>query len=110
MVCSALLYPAVARTHAHTRTLALPISHTAVFLKFVADRPSDLSSGTLYAAKFSNQRAGANGRPTWDLTWIKMAHGEIELCVTQLVKLYAHACRGGSRVETWLALRRHTVR
>jgi hypothetical protein len=43
-----------------------------VLLKFVADAPEDLSSGTLYAAKLTGQRADAANRTTWDLGWIKL--------------------------------------
>ncbi|KAI8466873.1 MAG: hypothetical protein J3K34DRAFT_460669 [Monoraphidium minutum] len=47
-------------------------SSNGVLLKFVADRPADLSSGSLYAAKLKGQRLDGGGKPTWDVTWIKL--------------------------------------
>lgn len=50
------------------------------FYKFIADRPNDLSTGTLYAAKL-RQRAptGAEAATTsFDLQWIQLAHGHEE--------------------------------
>ncbi|KAI8465628.1 MAG: hypothetical protein J3K34DRAFT_436439 [Monoraphidium minutum] len=46
-----------------------------VLLKFVADRPGDLSSGALSAIKLSNQRSDADGRPTWDVAWVELGRG-----------------------------------
>jgi len=42
------------------------------FYKFVADRASDLSAGTLYGAKFTQTNAVGGG--AFDVTWIEMAH------------------------------------
>ncbi len=46
-------------------------SNAGLFL-FVADRPRDLSAGTLYVAKW-NQKTKENGG-SGDLTWIKLGH------------------------------------
>ena len=46
-------------------------SNAGLFL-FVADKPRDLSSGTLYVAKW-NQKTKENGGSA-DLTWIKLGH------------------------------------
>lgn len=47
-----------------------------VFFKFVADRARDMSSGTLYAAK-ATQDAGTDPRTTgFSIEWVKMAHGD----------------------------------
>ena len=45
---------------------------------FVADVKGDLSSGTIYAAKLSNQAGSApNGLGTeWDVSWIRLGHGK----------------------------------
>ncbi len=46
-----------------------------VFFKFVADKPDDLSAGTLYAADLT-QDAGSDPRKTgFTVTWIELAHG-----------------------------------
>lgn len=44
----------------------------------VLDVKGDLSSGTIYAAKLSNQVDGApNGQgTTWDVTWVRLGHGK----------------------------------
>lgn len=49
----------------------------AVFFKFVADAPGDLSAGTLFAAKVT-QLAGPGapaGRTDLGIRWIRLAHG-----------------------------------
>ncbi|MFZ5752212.1 MAG: alkaline phosphatase PhoX [Pseudomonadota bacterium] len=49
---------------------------------FVADRPGDLSSGTLYAAKLNQTSADKGGR--FDIAWVKLGHasdGEIRALV-----------------------------
>ena len=47
-----------------------------VFFKFVADRPRDLSSGTLYAAK-ATQDSGSDPNTTgFSIEWIELAHGD----------------------------------
>jgi hypothetical protein len=46
---------------------------SGVLLRFVADKAADLSSGTLYAAKFSGQTAdAATKQPRWKVSWIKL--------------------------------------
>lgn len=47
-----------------------------VFLKFVADKAGDLSSGVLSAAKLTKQSANAKGNPTWFVSWIELARGK----------------------------------
>lgn len=68
----------------HENSIVMPDNRTVystddhpngAFLKFVADRPKDLSSGTLYAIKLSKQRADANGRPVWDVSWVELGKG-----------------------------------
>jgi hypothetical protein len=47
-----------------------------VFFKFVADQPRDLSSGTLYAAK-ATQDAGSDPQTTgFAIEWVPLAHGD----------------------------------
>ena len=47
-----------------------------VLFKFVADRARDLSAGTLYAAK-ATQDAGVDAQTVgFDIEWIKLAHGD----------------------------------
>ncbi len=47
-----------------------------VFFKFVADHARDLSSGTLYAAK-ATQDAGTDPQTTgFSLEWVELAHGD----------------------------------
>lgn len=47
-----------------------------VLFKFVADRPRDLSSGTLYAAR-AVQDEGSDPRTTgFSIEWIELAHGD----------------------------------
>ena len=47
-----------------------------VFFKFVSDRARDMSSGTLYAAK-ATQDAGTDPHSTgFSLDWIELAHGD----------------------------------
>jgi hypothetical protein len=60
--------------------------NTALFM-FVADKPKDLSAGTLYAAKVK-QRTAANGG-SFDLEWIKLGHAnnaEIQALVDDGIK------------------------
>jgi len=53
-----------------------PDNTNPVFLKWVADKPNDLSNGVLYAAKFSNQRKDeADGKWIWDVSWVELARG-----------------------------------
>ena len=46
-----------------------------VFFKFVADEPRDLSAGTLYAAKATQDDHDDPARAGFDIDWIKLAHG-----------------------------------
>ncbi|WP_435159228.1 alkaline phosphatase PhoX [Haladaptatus sp. DFWS20] len=46
-----------------------------VFFKFVADTPGDLSAGTLYAAKATQDAGNKVATTGFDLQWIKLAHG-----------------------------------
>lgn len=49
-----------------------------VFFKFVADKENDLSAGTLYAAKATQQdtaNAAQSATTGFDLEWIELAHG-----------------------------------
>jgi secreted PhoX family phosphatase len=46
------------------------------FFLFVADRPEDLSSGTLYAARWEQQHAGSGGSAL--LSWINLGHADNE--------------------------------
>jgi len=46
--------------------------HVGLFM-FVADRPADLSAGTIYAAKWNQVHAKNAGKGK--LTWIKLGHG-----------------------------------
>lgn len=71
----------------HENAVVMPDRRTAylsddgtgtVFFKFVADTPGDLSAGTLYAAK-ATQDAGNDVATTgFDLEWIELAHGTNE--------------------------------
>jgi len=47
-----------------------------VFFKFVADRPRDLTSGTLYAAKLTQDATDDPATAGFDVEWIRLAHGE----------------------------------
>ena len=47
--------------------------YDVVRLMFIADRPRDLSSGTLYAARWK-QVSGKNGGEA-NLLWIRLGHG-----------------------------------
>lgn len=44
------------------------------FFMFIADREQDLSSGTLYAAKWDQVHAGSGGHA--DLAWVNLGHAE----------------------------------
>ncbi|KAI8462971.1 MAG: hypothetical protein J3K34DRAFT_162339 [Monoraphidium minutum] len=66
------------------RTVYMSDDHpNGVFTRFVADRPSDLSSGTLFAMKLTMQRSDAQGRPVWDVSWVELGRGS----QTQLDKM-----------------------
>lgn len=67
---------------AHENTVVMPDRKTVyqsddggyrVFFKFVADTAGDLSSGTLYAAKLT-QNGTAPDQATFDVTWIELAN------------------------------------
>ena len=46
------------------------------FYKFVADAAGDLSAGTLYAAKLSQDATSDPSKAGFDITWIELAHGD----------------------------------
>ena len=60
-----------------------------VLLRFVADRPGDLSSGVLYAAKFGAQKPDARGAATWTVSWVELGRAtqsELERLVASGLK------------------------
>ena len=80
----------------HENAVVLPDHRTAYttsdgsargFYKFVADEPCDLSAGTLYAAKASQEgpEGGDPAEVSFGLEWIELAHGET------------------SEIESWIA-------
>lgn len=59
------------------RTVYMSDDGTSVgFYMFVADRPGDLSSGTLYAARWEQVEASGGGRA--NIKWIKLAHNDTD--------------------------------
>ncbi|MEA1932610.1 MAG: DUF839 domain-containing protein [Euryarchaeota archaeon] len=80
----------------HENAVVMPDRRTAYttsdgsargFYKFVADEPGDLSVGTLYAARASQNgpESGDTARVSFGLEWIELAHGsdeEIESWIT----------------------------
>ncbi|WP_319381033.1 alkaline phosphatase PhoX [Thiomicrorhabdus sp.] len=46
-----------------------------VFFKFVADSEGDLSAGTLYAAKVTQDAASSSSEAGFGVEWIELAHG-----------------------------------
>lgn len=70
------------------RTVYLSQDNTnGVFYKFVATNPADLSSGTLYAAKLTQDAGSTEPQTTgFDITWIELASGnnaQIETWITE---------------------------
>ncbi|CCQ74278.1 PhoX family phosphatase [Magnetospira sp. QH-2] len=72
--------------YSHENAVVMPDRKTAylsddgtgvVFFKFVADQAGDLSSGTLYAAKVT-QDAGTKdpAKAGFDISWIELGHGD----------------------------------
>ncbi|MEJ2454395.1 MAG: DUF839 domain-containing protein [Candidatus Thiodiazotropha sp.] len=49
-------------------------AHNTALFRFVADRPGDLTSGTLYAARWRQTDTGGGGRA--ELDWIDLGHAE----------------------------------
>lgn len=47
-----------------------------VFFKFVADKANDLSAGTLYAAKLSQDSEADPNKAGFDVSWIELGHGK----------------------------------
>ncbi|MEZ5932344.1 MAG: DUF839 domain-containing protein [Alphaproteobacteria bacterium] len=47
-----------------------------VFFKFVADAEDDLSAGTLYAAKVSQDEGNESATTGFSIEWIELAHGD----------------------------------
>jgi len=80
----------------HENAVVMPDQRTAYttsdgsargFYKFVADEPGDLSAGTLYAAKATQNgpTGGDTARVSFGIEWIELAHGsdeEIESWIT----------------------------
>jgi len=71
----------------HENAVVMPDEKTAYttsdgtargFYKFIADEPGDLSSGTLYAAKATQQGpdGGDPAKVSFGLEWIELAHGD----------------------------------
>jgi len=71
----------------HENAVVMPDERTAYttsdgtargFYKFVADEPGDLSAGTLYAAKATQQgpTGGDPAKVSFGLEWIELAHGD----------------------------------
>ncbi|EMA52783.1 MULTISPECIES: alkaline phosphatase PhoX [Halococcus] len=70
---------------AHENAVVMPDRRTAymsddgtgtVFFKFVADEPGDLSAGTLYAARASQESGDDPAAVGFALEWIELAHGD----------------------------------
>ncbi|QLG61241.1 PhoX family protein [Halorarum salinum] len=70
---------------AHETAAVMPDERTAYltddgsaksFYKFVADEPGDLSSGTLYAAKHTQDEGEEVATVGFDVEWIELAHGD----------------------------------
>lgn len=65
--------------------------YTALFM-YVADKPRDLSAGTLYAAKFTQTSAENGG--TGKLEWIKLGYAadkEIKRMIDKGIKFFIEA-------------------
>jgi len=79
----------------HENSVVMPDQRTAylsqdntngVFFKFVADNPGDLSAGTLYGAKLTQDAGSTEPLTTgFDITWIELASGN------------------SAQIETWIA-------
>jgi secreted PhoX family phosphatase len=79
----------------HENSIAMPDQRTVylsqdstngVLYKFVADNPGDLTTGTLYAAKLTQDAGSFEPQTTgFDITWIELAHGN------------------NAAIETWIA-------
>ncbi|WP_336360247.1 alkaline phosphatase PhoX [Haladaptatus sp. ZSTT2] len=78
----------------HENSIVMPDERTVylsddgtgtVFFKFVADEPGDLTAGTLYAAKASQDRGSDYNTVGFDLDWLELAHASTE------------------EIETWIA-------
>ncbi|MCT9096845.1 PhoX family protein [Haloarchaeobius sp. HME9146] len=57
-----------------------------VLFKFVADSPGDLTAGTLFAARLTQDSGSDSGRVGFDVEWVRLAHGterEIASWVTE---------------------------
>ena len=57
-----------------------------VFFKFIADKAGDLSAGTLYAAKLTQNGTSNPRLAEFDVSWIELGHGnnaEIESWITE---------------------------
>ncbi|MCH9813723.1 MAG: DUF839 domain-containing protein [Epsilonproteobacteria bacterium] len=49
-----------------------------VFFKFVADKAKDMSAGTLYAAKLTQEDGNATASASFKVEWLELAHGDNE--------------------------------
>ncbi|MER2492928.1 alkaline phosphatase PhoX [Catenovulum sediminis] len=78
-----------------------------LLLKFVADQAQDLSSGTLYAAKLTQDANSNDPLVTgFDVTWVELAHGtnaDIEAWVAQFDNIAAEP-DSDAYVEKYLTL------
>jgi uncharacterized protein len=70
--------------YSHENSVVMPDEKTVylsddgtggVFFKFVADQPGDLSSGTLYAAKMTQDEGKDPATTGFDIHWMELAHG-----------------------------------
>lgn len=70
--------------YSHENSVVMPDQKTVylsddgtgvVFFKFVADEPGDLSAGTLYAAKMTQDEGKDPATTGFDVEWIELAHG-----------------------------------
>lgn len=71
--------------YSHENTVVMPDEKTAyltddgtgvVFFKFIADQPGDLSAGTLYAAKVTQDEGDDPAKVGFDVEWIELAKGD----------------------------------
>jgi len=70
--------------YSHENAVVMPDNKTAylsddgsnvVFFKFVADNANDMSSGTLYAAKVTQDDTKSTSDAGFDVTWVELASG-----------------------------------
>ncbi|WP_435358481.1 alkaline phosphatase PhoX [Haloarchaeobius sp. DFWS5] len=68
-----------------------------VFFKFVADRPGDLTAGTLFAAKLTQDAGSDPGTVGFDVTWLELGHAT-ESEVASWVREYDGQEVGGASI------------